>query len=216
MLSDKVKYTMIDLEKIAQKEKLKSLGIVGSRARGDSNKFSDYDLIGISDEVNFKRFNIGKDIFELHVTKSILDWQHKPSWWYTLEYVEVVIDDGSIERLPELIDLWQSNYSPSKKDIQNNYNWLVSVEQKIKGANNKTKLTFILTTSLWEILSGVFISKRKPVPANSDMFRLAPSVIGVDNFNKLICGSLEDKKNVSLNLISNVKIAHNQTINWTP
>ena len=206
---------MIDFERISQNAKLKALAVIGSRARGDCSEHSDYDLIGLSEKCNFIRFTEDQYVIELHTTQSVLDWSSKPSWWYALECIDIKVDDGTIGSLPSLAKQWQKNYCPSEEDIRRNLYWIESVVRKILGSNSDLKLAYILETNLWEILTGSFLSRSMPMPANSDMFRLAPSIIGKELFRGLLCGTLVQKRKIAMDLCREIIETHNKALELT-
>lgn len=207
---------MIDFSGIASKYGLRALAVIGSRARGDFTRYSDIDLIGLSDRCTFMRFSEDGLIVELHIAEKVADWKAKPSWWYALDYLDMKIDDGSLANLPQLLELWRSGYRSPVIDIERNRDWLESAARKIKGAPSEISLSFLLSTALWEILAGVFISSDMPVPANSDMLRIVPEMIGVTRFEQLLVGSLTERRDTTLGLCQEIIAAHTTRLKRMP
>lgn len=53
----------------------------------------------------------------------------------------------------------------------------------------------------------MFLIRDLPIPANSDMFRLAPKIIGESRFTDLLTGNYLQKKAIALELIAEVTCA---------
>jgi len=204
---------VIDIGKIAQANRLRALAVIGSRARGDSTRYSDWDLIGISDKSGFCRFSENGFIVELHIVKNIADWKTKPAWWYALSYLDVKIDDGTLSTLPTLLETWRRSYEANVDEVRRNRDWLEAAVRKLRGSKSGFGTAFLLATNLWEILSGAFIASNMPVPANSDMFRLAPEIVGRQNFEMLVGGDLPERRRIFLEMCRKTIRRHNQRLN---
>lgn len=203
---------MIDFKKIARDNGLRGLAVIGSRASGDAARDSDWDLIGISDKPGFRRFINNGFVVELHTVKRLADWRARPSWWYSLSSLKVKIDDGTLSTLPSLVETWRKSYEATADEIRRNRDWLEAVVRKLRGAKSDLGTAFLLATNLWEILSGAFIANNLPVPASSDMFRLAPGIIGRQKFEVLIEGDLPERKRNALLICKRVIRRHNQRL----
>ena len=206
---------MIDFEKIARDNGLTALAVIGSRARGDFTRYSDWDLIGISDKPGFCRFTENGVIVELHTVKKVTDWMAKPSWWYALTCLNVRIDDGTLATLPALVETWRKTFEVNADEVRRNRDWLEAVVRKLRGSKSDISTAFLLATSLWEILSGVFVASNMPVPASSDMFRLAPEIVGRRKFAVLIGGDLPERKRIAQEMCRKTIQRHNQRLNGT-
>jgi hypothetical protein len=199
----------MEYSQIIQRYHLSALAVIGSRARGDFGPASDLDLIGIGGEKGFFIIEeAGEPYTELHVVSHVEDWQFKPGSWYSLRDMTVIEDDGSFARLPGMIDEWYRDYITPEKEIVNSLNWLKATTRKLENASSDLTTMYILTTNLWEILAGVFISRNMPVPANSEMARLAPKVLSKATFNDLILGEVATRKRIALSLCDQIITAH--------
>ena len=205
----------MNFEKIARNKGLRALAVIGSRARGDSTRYSDWDLIGLSDKPAFCRFTDNGIVVELHAVRKVADWKDKPSWWYTLSSMDVKMDDGTLATLPSLVEIWRKGYEPTHEEVRRNRDWLEAVERKLRGSKSDSGTAFLIATNLWEILSGAFISSNMPVPASSDMFRLAPKIVGQQRFEILINGDLSGRKRTALAMCRKTILRHNQRLNGT-
>jgi predicted nucleotidyltransferase len=206
---------VIDFEKIARDNRLSALAVVGSRARGDATRCSDWDLIGISGKPGFCRFRQNGFVVELHAVESVEDWRSKPSWWYSLSCLKVKKDDGTISTLPSLVETWRRSYQASEDEVRRNRDWLEAVVRKLRGSKSDMGTAFLLSTSLWEILSGAFIASNMPVPASSDMFRFAPEIVGRQSLERLLGGDLPERKRTALEMCRKTIRRHNQRLNGT-
>lgn len=204
---------IINPQSIAKKYSLRALAMIGSRARGDYSSYSDLDLIGLSETAGFSRFSASDKIIELHVVHDVSAWALKPSWWYALDELQVLIDDGTISTLPKLINQWREDYHVPIEEIRRNRDWLEGTVRKLLGASTRLASAFFLTTSTWEILAGSFLVRNMPVPANSDMLRLAPQILGEARFRILIQGSEGERIQTGLELCHEIIETHNKSLN---
>lgn len=187
--------------------------MIGSRARGDYSPYSDLDLVGLSETSEFCRFLESGNIIELHIIRNVSEWALKPSWWYALSELQILIDDGTISTLPELIKKWRENYCVPIEEIKRNRDWLEATVRKLRGSISPLAATFFLTTSTWEILAGSFLVRNMPVPANSDMLRLAPQILGEVRVSMLLQGSEGERMQTALELCHEIVEAHNIALN---
>ena len=201
---------LMDWEFIAAKHALRALGVIGSRARGDHSPHSDLDLVGVGRKTGFQSFREPGVVVELHVVHDIGEWAAKPSWWYALREVRVVIDDGTLAKLPGLVDEWQQGYRVPADEIRRNRGWLESLVRKLRGAKSPLGAAFLVNTNTWEILAGAFLARNMPVPASSHMLRLAPQVIGEERFRILMMGALDERVRVALAMCEEIVEAHSQ------
>ena len=206
----------MEYSQIIQRYQLSSLAVIGSRARGDFGPSSDLDLIGIGRDKGF--FIIeeeGEPYTELHVVSNVEDWKFRPRWWYALRDMRVIEDDGSLAKLFGMIDQWQSDYVTPEEDIVRNLNWLKSTMRKLKNPSSDLLTSYRIETSLWEILAGAFISRNMPVPANSEVYRLAPEILGRETFDGLILGDVDTRKRIASQLCEQITTAHNKSLHPT-
>jgi predicted nucleotidyltransferase len=204
---------IINPQSIAKKYNLTALAMIGSRARGDYSPYSDFDLVGLSETSGFIRFSELGNIIELHIMQDVFEWALKPSWWYGLGKLQILIDDGTISALPELINQWWEDYCVPIEEIRRNRDWLEGTIRKLRGAGSPLASTFFLTTSTWEILAGSFLVCNMPVPASSDMLRLAPQILGEVRFRILLHGSEDERVQTALELCDEIVEAHNIELN---
>jgi hypothetical protein len=203
-------------DKLICEYELTSLALIGSRARGDFGPHSDLDLIAIGPMCGFFAIDEpGEPFIELHIVNSAEEWKATPSWWYALRELRIILDDGNFAELSAMLDEWKNSYTTPARDIMGNLSWLNATVRKLKNATSDISLAYSLETSIWQILAGVFISKNMPVPANSDMYRLAPSFLGEDTFKRLIMGSIGERVEVALQCCHQITAAHNHRIERT-
>jgi len=195
---------MTEIDKLVSDFDLRALSIIGSRARGDSGTFSDLDLIGLGASKAFHTFTHSQHFTELHVYVNTLAFKQKPSWWYALEDMKIVVDDGSFAELLERLPAWRLAFKSDPEEVSRNRHWLESSRRKLQNSATDIEVSYIVSTSFWQILSGHFLVRDMPVPASSDMFRLAPQIIGEARFEGLLVGAYSRRKTVALELIREV------------
>ncbi|MEN9567592.1 MAG: hypothetical protein RLZZ69_2788 [Cyanobacteriota bacterium] len=195
---------MSDLNPLIQEFNLTALAIIGSRARGDRGEFSDLDLIGVGQKGEFHSLTYLEQFTELHICSDITIYKEKPSWWYALQEMKIVLDDGSLAKLFKILPQWYSTYKSAICELEKNRYWLESSKRKLQNSQTELQINYEVTTSFWQILSGMFLIRDLPIPANSDMFRLAPKVIGETRFTDLLTGNYLQKKAIALELIAEV------------
>ena len=183
---------------------LRALAIVGSRARGDSGAFSDLDLIGLGTSKAFHTFTYLQHFTELHVYTDTFAFKQEPGWWYALEDMKIVVDDGSFADVLERLPAWRSAFKSDPEEVSRNRYWLESSRRKLQNSTADIEVSYIVSTSFWQILAGHFLVRDMPVPANSDMFRLAPQIMGETRFEKLLVGAYPQRRTVALELIGEV------------
>ena len=198
---------MSELDELIRDFNLSALAVIGSRARGDSGGFSDLDLIGVGEQQAFHKLTHLQHDTELHVCTHPAVWEQKPSWWYALEDMKIISDDGSLAELLELLPVWRADYKADAADVERNRYWLESTRRKLQNSHADEKISYEVATAFWQLLSGPFLIRDMPVPANSDMFRLAPRVVGEARFNELLTGDCLRKKAVALEIINEVTSA---------
>ena len=179
---------MSELDELIRDFSLSALAVIGSRARGDNGDFSDLDLIGVGKQQAFHKLTHSQHDTELHVCTHPAFYEQKPGWWYALEDMKIVLDDGSLAKLLELLPVWRSGYKSDASEVEKNRYWLASTRRKLRNSQTELKISYEIATAFWQILSGPFLVRDMPVPANSDMFRLAPQVIGDARFKRFIDG----------------------------
>ena len=206
------KAPLMDLIAIAEKYALRALGVIGSRARGDHSRHSDLDLVGLGSQTDFRRFRESSILAELHIVRDVAEWASRPSWWYALREVKVVIDDGTLSTLPSLVEEWRRDYRVPLEEVRRNRGWLESMMRKLRGAESPLDAAFLLNTNTWEILAGAFLARSMPVPASSHMLRLAPRVVGEERFRILMMGAQDERVRVALEVCSEVVEAHKRTL----
>lgn len=195
---------MNDLDNLIREFNLTALAIIGSRARGDHGKFSDLDLIGIGQTEEFHSLISLEQFTELHICSDINIYKQKPSWWYALKEMKIVLDDGSLGQLLKVLSQWYSTYKSAISDLEKNRYWLESTKRKLQNSKTELKISYEITTAFWQILSGMFFIRDLPIPANSDMLRLAPKIIGEKRFETLLTGNYLQKKAIALELIEEI------------
>lgn len=191
-------------EKIVRTYGLSALGVIGSRARGDHGPHSDLDLIGVAKDQRLVTFNHAGTFTELHIVQDVASYEHKPSWWYALRDLRVVHDDGSLAWLGHQLPHWFSSYVTPPAERERNRYWLLATRRKLLNSQAALQLNYELSTSFWQLLCGSFLVKDLPVPANSDMFRLAPEVLGTGQLEQLLLASDDARKQYALSLIKKI------------
>ena len=101
---------------------------------------------------------------------------------------------------------WQQTYKTDPKELARTKYWLLSSQRKLLNAETKQKIQYELSTSFWQLLSLFFLKANMPVPANSDMYRLAPTLMGEARFEDLLGTDVRLKKELTLELINELTV----------
>ena len=180
---------------------LSALAAIGSRARGDFGPMSDLDLIGVGKEQTFYALEYHQLHTELHVYTDLSAFRRKASWWYALDDMRIIRDDGSFGKLRESLPQWRAAYRSNSEALAQNQYWLKSLKRKLENASSKLSVSYHLATSTWQLLTGAFLIRDLPVPASSDMLRHASKVVGAERLERLLTGDYLERKETALTLI---------------
>ena len=165
-----------------------ALVLHGSYARGDYSVTSDVDIHAICPAVP----GVGPRLHvqevkglkvEIHVThtRAVLQkMEQSPGWvhsWLRAEHLDG--DEAITQAIQERARTILTNYAPTRKSIQSTIHWLESTNGKLSAAwqaADEAHVGFLVSTSTWELLSGLWHVNKMPIPSASLMYRLTPQL----------------------------------------
>lgn len=166
----------IETEELKKDQSVCGILLNGSLAYGKATAYSDIDLIVLSNKNEFISRRVEGILIEehFHTYEKLVDrLDQNPAEVYKYIYSKILLDDG---RLTALIKKAQSLYdhyeTPLEEKGKINY-WLTTVKDKLEGAVSNTdslKISYLLSTSSWEVLTGVWAVNDKPMPPASIAF----------------------------------------------
>ena len=148
----------------------------GSLAYEKATEYSDIDLIVLSNKNEFLSRRVEGILIEehFHIYEKLVDGLDKnPVEVYKYIYSKILFDDGRLADLIKKAQFLYDHYkTPMEEKEKINY-WLTTVKDKLKGAiynNDSLKTSYLLSTSSWEVLKGVWAVNDKPMPPSSIAF----------------------------------------------
>ena len=171
-------FDLLDIEIEALKNDQSIYGVLlsGSLAYGKATEHSDIDLIVLSNKDEFVSRRVEGILIEehFHTYEKLVDGLDKnPAEVYKYIYSKILFDDGRLADLIKKAQFLYDHYkTPTEEKEKINY-WLTTVKDKLKGAiSNKDslKISYLLSTSSWEVLKGVWAVNDKPMPPSSIAF----------------------------------------------
>ena len=184
-------FELLDVEIEALKKDQGICGVMlsGSLAYEKATEYSDIDLIVLSNKNEFVSRRVEGILIEEHFhTYEKLDegLDKNPAEVYKYIYSKILFDDGRLTDLIKKAQFLFDHYkTPMEEKGKINY-WLTTVKDKLKGAisnNDSLKISYLLSTSSWEVLKGVWAVNDKPMPPSSIAFAFHHS-LAVAPFDK--------------------------------
>ena len=177
-------FGLLDIETEVLKKDQSICGVLlsGSLAYGKATEYSDIDLIVLGDKNEFVSRRVEGILIEehFHTYEKLVDGLDKnPAEVYKYIYSKILFDDGRLTDLIRKAQFLCDRYkTPMEEKGKINY-WLTTVKDKLQGAisdNDRLKISYLLSTSSWEVLKGVWAVNDKPMPPSSIAFAFYQSL----------------------------------------
>jgi predicted nucleotidyltransferase len=151
----------------------------GSVARGDCYQTSDLDVLVLLKSglnrpfLSEYRDNILVEIKYANFEQSVNNCKATPMGIYNfLDSVILFDHQGKLRQLRELAQNTFNQYQTTQSEIKSIAYWLQSSLIKIKAANkaeDELKASFVVSTTSWQLLEGVWAVNNKPIPPNGSV-----------------------------------------------
>lgn len=183
-------------EYIARNE-VSGLMLIGSVARGDAYPESDLDLYILLENGQKKDFHseMREGILIEYkygdINQIQLNFKNNPMELYSFLEGKILFDSNDeLERLKEIAQHKYENFCVSSDKVQGISHWLKSSLIKIQSAlkvNDELKASYIVHTSTWTIVEGIWAINNKPTPPAGSVLKYMQTLSKVPiNFDDLI------------------------------
>ncbi|MCU5715792.1 nucleotidyltransferase domain-containing protein [Bacillus cereus] len=197
-------------------EKVNGFMLIGSVARGDAYPDSDLDFYILLEEGQKKKFHsetregILVEYKCADVNQILVNFKNNPMELYSFLEGEILFDkSGDLKKLKEIAISEFENYRVSSDKVKGVSHWLHSSLIKIQSAlkaNDELKALYIVQTSTWTLLEGIWAINNKPIPPAGSVLKYSKtlSIVPVnfeDYINRLFLGDTKDRIKVVIELI---------------
>ncbi|EEK78496.1 DNA polymerase beta domain protein [Bacillus cereus R309803] len=159
---------------IVFKDKVNGFMLIGSVARGDAYPESDLDFYILLEDGQKKKFHseMREDILVEYKSADFnqiqLNFKNNPMELYSFLEGGILFDkSGELKKLKEIATYEFENYRVSSDKVKGISHWLHSSLIKIQSAlkaNDELKASYIVHTSTWTLVEGIWAMNNKPVP----------------------------------------------------
>jgi predicted nucleotidyltransferase len=198
------------------KDEIIGLMLIGSVARGDAYPDSDLDLYFLLENGYNKHFH--SEIREntlieykyADFNQVQLNFDKNPMELYSFLDGKILFDNkGLLKQLVQIAQQKYKNYSISENKIKGISHWLNSSLIKINAAlkvNDKLKASYILNTSTWVMLEGIWAINNKPIPPSGSVLvhikKLSFRLTNLDNLlTTVFLGNTTERINSAIVII---------------
>ncbi|MBJ7968021.1 nucleotidyltransferase domain-containing protein [Bacillus cereus] len=200
----------------SSKDEIIGLMLIGSVARGDANPDSDLDLYILLENEPPKKFhseirdNILIEYKYADFNQVQLNFNNNPMELYSFLEGKILFDNREfLKQLVEIAQYKYKNYCIPDNKIKGISHWLNSSLIKINAAlkvNEELKASYIVNTSTWVMLEGIWAINNKPIPpAGSALVHikaLSNRLTNLDNLlNKVFLGNTTERINSAIIII---------------
>ncbi|AOY16360.1 DNA polymerase subunit beta [Bacillus sp. ABP14] len=197
-------------------EKVNGFMLIGSVARGDAYPDSDLDFYILLENGQKKKFHseTREGIFVEYkyadVNQILVNFKNNPMELYSFLEGEILFDkSGDLKKLKEIAISEFENYRVSSDKVKGIFHWLQSSFIKIQSAlkaNDELKASYIVHTSTWTLVEGIWAINNKPVPPAGSVLKYIKtlSIVPVnfeDYINRLFLGDTKDRIKAAMELI---------------
>lgn len=197
-------------------DKVNGCMLIGSVARGDAYPDSDLDLYILLEDGQKKKFHSEmreETLVEYKyadVNQILVNFQNNPMELYSFLEGEILFDkSGELKRLKEIATYEFENYRVSSDKVKGISHWLHSSLIKIQSAlkaNDELKASYIVHTSTWTLLEGIWAINNKPTPPAGSVLRYIQTLphkpIHLEALlHKLFLGDTKDRIKAAIKLI---------------
>lgn len=198
------------------RNELSGLMLIGSVARGDACPESDLDFYILLEGGQKKDFHseMRDDILieykYVDFNQVQLKFNNNPMELYSFLEGKILFDNnGELKRLKEIAQHKYENYSVSTDKVKSISHWLNSSRIKIQTTlkiNDELKASYIVHTSMWTLLEGIWAINNKPAPPAGSVLRYIQALpIRPTNFdeflNKVFLGDTTERISSAIFLI---------------
>ncbi|OHX31173.1 nucleotidyltransferase family protein [Bacillus mycoides] len=196
--------------------KVNGLMLIGSIARGDAYPESDLDLYVLLEKGQKKDFHaeMREDILIEYKYADFnqiqVNFKNNPMELYSFLEGEILFDKSDeLKKLKEIAKHEFENYRVSSDKVKGISHWLHSSLIKIQSAlkvNDELKVSYIVHTSTWTLLEGIWAINNKPTPPAGSVLRYIQALpIRPTNFddvlNKVFLGDTTERISSAIFLI---------------
>ncbi|MBO1583107.1 nucleotidyltransferase domain-containing protein [Bacillus sp. XF8] len=196
------------LNDCSSKDEIIGLMLIGSVARGDAYPDSDLDLYILLENGQNKKFhseirdNILIEYKYADFNQIQLNFNNNPMELYSFLEGKILIDNkGFLKKLKEIAKNKYKNYCISENKIKGISHWLNSSLIKINAAlkvNDELKASYIVNTSTWVMLEGIWALNNKPIPPAGSVLvhikSLSKRLTNLDDLlNKVFLGNTSER-----------------------
>ncbi|MEI4712586.1 nucleotidyltransferase domain-containing protein [Bacillus cereus] len=205
------------------RDKVNGLILIGSVARGDAYPESDLDFYILLEDGQKKKFHSemredilveykGADFNQIQV-----NFKNNPMELYSFLEGKILFDkSGELKKLKEIATYEFENYRVSFDKMKGISHWLHSSLIKIQSAlkaNDELKASYIVHTSTWTLVEGIWAINNKPVPPAGSVLRYIQTLPNIpihldELLNKLFLGDTTERIRSAIFLIE--WVLHNQ------
>ncbi|USK94749.1 nucleotidyltransferase domain-containing protein [Bacillus tropicus] len=205
------------------RDKVNGLILIGSVARGDAYPESDLDFYILLEDGQKKKFHSemredilveykGADFNQIQV-----NFKNNPMELYLFLEGKILFDkSGELKKLKEIATYEFENYRVSIDKKKGISHWLHSSLIKIQSAlkaNDELKASYIVHTSTWTLVEGIWAINNKPVPPAGSVLRYIQTLPNIpihldELLNKLFLGDTTERIRSAIFLIE--WVLHNQ------
>ncbi|ENQ3111100.1 nucleotidyltransferase domain-containing protein [Bacillus sp. JAS102] len=205
------------------RDKVNGLILIGSVARGDAYPESDLDFYILLEDGQKKKFHSemredilveykGADFNQIQV-----NFKNNPMELYSFLEGKILFDkSGELKKLKEIATYEFENYRVSIDKMKGISHWLHSSLIKIQSAlkaNDELKASYIVHTSTWTLVEGIWAINNKPVPPAGSVLRYIQTLPNIpihldELLNKLFLGDTTERIRSVIFLIE--WVLHNQ------
>ncbi|HDR7783865.1 MULTISPECIES: nucleotidyltransferase domain-containing protein [Bacillus] len=162
-------------------DKVTGCMLIGSVARGDAYPDSDLDFYILLEEGQKKKFHsetregILVEYKYADVNQILVNLKNNPMELYTFLEGEILFDrSNELKKLKEIAAYEFENYRVSSDKVKGISHWLRSSLIKIQSAmkaHDELKASYIVHTSTWTLLEGIWAINNKPTPPAGSVLR---------------------------------------------
>ncbi|CAM3980318.1 DNA polymerase subunit beta [Bacillus luti] len=182
---------------IVSKDKVNGFMLIGSVARGDAYPESDLDFYILLEDGHKKKFHseMREDILVEYKSADFnqiqLNFKNNPMELYSFLEGGILFDkSGELKKLKEIATYEFENYRVSSDKVKGISHWLHSSLIKIQSAlkaNDELKASYIVHTSTWTLVEGIWAMNNKPVPPAGSVLKYIQTLSNRPNhFDELI------------------------------
>ncbi|KAB2441029.1 nucleotidyltransferase family protein [Bacillus luti] len=182
---------------IVSKDKVNGFMLIGSVARGDAYPESDLDFYILLEEGQKKKFHseTREDILVEYKSADFnqiqVNFKNNPMELYSFLEGGILFDKSSeLKKLKEIATYEFENYRVSNDKVKGISHWLHSSLVKIQSAlkaNDELKASYIVHTSTWTLVEGIWAMNNKPVPPAGSVLKYIQTLSNRPNhFDELI------------------------------